>query len=73
MNTMHVLGRRGDSTVTWDPDNAASVDTARQAFDTLRNQGMLAFVPGAGESAKQIKEFDPAAKEIEFVRRIAGG
>ena len=46
MGTMHILGKKGDSTVTWDLADAKATDTVRQTFYALRKQGMLAFVPG---------------------------
>jgi len=72
MGTMHILGKKGDSTVTWDLADAKATDTARQTFYALRKQGMLAFVPGPS-GGEQIEAFRPDAEEIMWVRPIAGG
>lgn len=72
MGTMHVLGKKGDSTMKWDPADATATATARQTFNALRAQGMLAFVPSPS-GGEQIEVFRPDAEEIMWVRPIAGG
>ena len=73
MNSLRILGKRGDTPITWDPAYAGQVATARRTFYALRGQGLLAFNAPPGQEAKEINEFDPNAKEILFTRPIAGG
>jgi len=72
-HTMRVLGRRGDTPVSWDPADAAATATAKAAFVAMRRAGMLAFKGEPGEEVEQLDSFDAEAKEIIFARPIAGG
>ena len=74
MGTMHVLDRKGDTKVIWDPKNEDEVEAAEAQFDTLIDRGFLAFsVKKDGKKGKQIDEFDPKAGKIIMVPKIAGG
>jgi len=73
MNTLRVLGKRGDDPITWDPANAEQVATAQREFYALRRKGFLAFDAPPGGEATEITDFDPDATEILFTRPVSGG
>jgi hypothetical protein len=74
MNSMHVLGRSGDTQTRWDPRDPKSTQKARHRFETYRQAGFLAFSASApGAEAVQVRAFDPQAKEILVTRPLIGG
>lgn len=80
MGTMSIMGRTGDTKVTWDSEIPAEVEAAREAFKTYMDKGFMAYrVKGLiaeetrGRKGEQILDFDPEDETIIFVPPIAGG
>lgn len=81
VHTMKVLDHNGDSTVlTWTTDDDAAVKAACEAFNKMTapasqgGYGQAAYrTDNGGENAEVIREFDPTAREIMFVRPMQGG
>lgn len=79
--TMNVLDPTGHTTVTWDPDNAASVRDARDQFVELLARGFHAFRltvshEGAAvteEKGEHVTTFDPRAGKYMMVPQLRGG
>lgn len=71
---MRVMGRKGDTNIIWDPDNADEVAQARKTFDELRGKRFVAFRVGrGGKKGEQITEFDPGAEKMILAPPMAGG
>ncbi|MFM8302876.1 MAG: hypothetical protein ACKOA9_01050 [Actinomycetota bacterium] len=76
MGTMRILDSTGDTTVTWAPDDPASLLEAEALFDRLRSERKIPFARVVGAPAREaerIARFDPDAEEIVWVRPVAGG
>lgn len=74
MSEMAIMGRQGDTKMTWTPDNKPEVDAARKTFDDLRGKGYLAFsVEADGGKGKQIFSFEPHAAKIILSPPMRGG
>ncbi len=74
MGKMSVMGRGGDTRLTWDPAKPEDVAAAKRAFDDLAAKGYLAFsLDAADGKGEQIKAFDPAAARIILAPPMAGG
>ncbi len=73
MGQMSVMGKRGDSVITWDPKNEESTKTAKQAFETITRQGMQPYLADGTGRGEAIREFDPEAREIIFTPPMSGG
>lgn len=78
---MQVMDPSGHKTVTWDPDNAASVAEARREFNRLKREGYQAYrmnvVHEDGvvveEDGERITEFDPQAGKLLMSPHMRGG
>lgn len=74
MGEMRVMGRKGDTKISWNPDNRTEVDEARKAFNAYKDKGFAAFkVSKRGAKGEQVRDFCPDAEEILFVPPIQGG
>jgi hypothetical protein len=76
MGVMRVLDATGDTMVTWSLDDAATLQRATAMFDREVRAGKLAFAVPSGRretEAERIKQFDPRAEEIIWVRALQGG
>ena len=76
MGVMRILDRTGDTAVTWELDDPASLDEAEYMFNRLSAESKIAFArpPGApAHHAEHIWTFDPMAEEIIWVRPLQGG
>ncbi len=76
MGQMRILDSSGDTTVTWSPQDAASVARAEATFARLSRERKIPFARAAGASAdtaERIRAFDPQAEEIVWIRPVAGG
>jgi hypothetical protein len=72
---MAVMGREGDTKITWDAANRDEVEMARDQFNAYTKRGFTAFRtqgPDGGQG-EQMKTFDPKAERIIFVPRLVGG
>jgi hypothetical protein len=81
MAILRVLTSQGDRTVAWeedkvetgDPEALAAVQEAERIFQEQLQRGGAAFRMEPGQTAERIDIFDPKAKQIVVVPRIAGG
>ena len=76
MGTMRILDSSGDTVVTWDVDEEATIRRAEELFAQLTRERKIPFARSSGasaEEAEQIRTFDPNAEEIIWVRPVAGG
>ncbi|HUZ21089.1 MAG TPA: hypothetical protein VMU75_11030 [Acidimicrobiales bacterium] len=74
MGVMRVLDHTGDTAVLFDARDEATLDAARGLFDQLASEGKLAFARRLGErEGVRIRDFDPDAEEIIWVRPVQGG
>lgn len=71
---MRELNSTGDSTVSWDSNNAEEVAAARATFDRLVGKGFMAYkVTGDRRRGEQIRTFDPQAERIMLAPAMQGG
>jgi hypothetical protein len=69
-----ITDHTGHSVEEFDTANNVGMEEAQKRFAELTGQGMRAAVPSAEEpTPKIIKDFDPNAEEVTFVRPIVGG
>ena len=74
MGEMRVMGRQGDTRVTWDSEQAQEVEAAEATFKSYLAKGFAAFrVTKRDRKGSQIEGFDPLAEEILLVPPMAGG
>lgn len=75
MGTMSIMGRRGDTKVTWNPDNDTEVKAAKAQFATLvKDSKFRAFrVDREGEPGEEMDKFDKTAGKVIMVPPMAGG
>jgi hypothetical protein len=76
MGEMSVMGRAGDTRLSWDPTDTKSVEEARGMFDELmKTKRYLAFSINPADDSKgvQITAFDPVATKIIISPALAGG
>jgi hypothetical protein len=76
MGVNRILDQSGDTTVAWDLTDEESVARAEELFASLSKERKIPFARNPGvhaDEAVQIREFDPNAEEIIWVRPIAGG
>src|SRR5260370_23551633 len=78
---MEVMDITGHKTVTWNPDDAASVAEARREFNRLKREGYQAFRMDfdrengvcVEEDGELITEFDPTAGKLLMSPHMRGG
>ena len=76
MGELRVMGRGGDTKLSWNAENVAEVENARRTFEELVTvKGFAAWsVKGrSGEKDKRITAFDPEAERILIVPPMVGG
>lgn len=74
MGQMSIMGRQGDSVITWDPKVESETNNAREAFSAMRDRaGMTPYRMTGEGKGERMTEFDPDAKEIVFATPMAGG
>jgi len=73
MNSMSIMNDEGDTKITWDPVNPASVEVASTAFASYRSQGYQAFAMTSGTTGEQMEGFDPSVGSIVFIPQMQGG
>jgi transcription elongation factor GreA len=81
MAKLRLLCSQGDKVVEWDPgrvdagerDAQAAVVEAERIFEESRRRGATAFKVEPGRPAERVDSFDPRAKEVVIVPRVAGG
>lgn len=72
---MSIPDETGDTRSVWNPNDVTDVDMARAAFNQAKSKGMTAFNvdPSSGEKSGQMREFDPTAGKVIFVKQLQGG
>jgi len=74
MGQLFVMGRQGDTKMSWDPYKPEEVEAARRTFEDLRKQHYLAFrVRGSGDKGEQISAFDRFAEKLILAPPMQGG
>lgn len=74
MGELRVMGREGDTRMTWDRGNADEVESVRAMFNDLRRRGHLAYsVEEGGGRGEVVREFDPNAQKVILAPPMAGG
>ncbi len=82
MHTMDVLDSSGHTTITWNPEDQASVAEARAQFDHYIRQGFQAFamevvhedgVVVEDKTDRRVTQFDPQAGRVMMVPQLRGG
>lgn len=73
-HSMAVMDHTGHSEISWDPDDADSVASARAIFDSVRAKGHSIFrVKGKGKIGERLTAFDPSAERLTVVPHLVGG
>ena len=74
MGEMSILARTGAEKITWDPEVPDEILTVKQRFQSLLEEGYLAFhVNNNGGEGKKISTFDIFAEKIIMVPKLGGG
>ncbi|MDE3077485.1 MAG: hypothetical protein KGJ86_18860 [Chloroflexota bacterium] len=73
MGTLSILGRKGDTKLSWDTKDKDSIKEAEAAFKLLTDKGHMAYEVKDGGKGEQIKKFNPKAGEIILVPQLRGG
>ena len=81
MGELRIMSHLGDTRVAWDTrkalegdvEAAAAVREAERIFAEHRTLGSTAFVVEPEQKPRVITTFDPNARQIVVVPRIAGG
>ena len=74
MGQMHLLNGTGHSTLEWDVAEPETLKIADEEFTRLLDLGDHAFRREVAEAeAESLKEFDPLANEILWLRPLRGG
>lgn len=75
VHEMAVMGKEGDTKVTWSRENEVEIENARRSFEYFMSQGFAAFrIEGDdGGQGEQVREFDPNHEMIVFIPPMQGG
>ena len=76
MGIMRIVDETGDSTLTWSVEDERSVVEAAEMFTHLAAMKRLPFARAKGAPASEaelVRQFDPEAEEIVWVRPVVGG
>ena len=74
LHRWHELNHEGDTTVEWDPNDAASTDIARKTFEAMKAAGCHFFEKKHGGGAgRRIDRFDPEIERMVMVKQIVAG
>jgi hypothetical protein len=73
MATQIVMDLNGDSRYQFDARDAEAVARAEKRFNELIGSGFIAAERTPAGESRQVKSFDPAAKETLFFPRLVGG
>ncbi len=72
-HSLSIMDSSGDRRTEWDESDPASMEAAKELFDSLRSSGGQVFrVQPGGEGGGIAKEFEPRA-DLIGVPRIIGG
>lgn len=73
MSELRILGRIGDTKMSWDRRNDLEVSAAKETFEKRIKEGWSAFREKFGSKGDKIKIFDADAERIVLVPPISGG
>jgi hypothetical protein len=74
LGVLRILGPSGDTRVTWNPADVDEVDDMRRRFDEIIREGYLVFeLEPESKEGRQVRSFDPEARELRAFRPLAGG
>jgi hypothetical protein len=74
MGVLRILGPSGDTRVAWDQASKEDVADVRRRFDEIIREGYLVFeLDEDTKEGRQIRAFDPEARELRAFRPLAGG
>lgn len=73
MGTMRIQDQTGDTEITWDAANPASVTEAEGIFAGLMAKNHMAYKTDAKGGGEVIKSFDPTADNIVVAVPLIGG
>lgn len=74
MGVLRILGPSGDTRVKWDVGDLDRIAEVRRRFDEIVREGYLVFeLEGSTKEGRQVRTFDPAARELRAFRPLAGG
>lgn len=74
MGVMRILGPSGDTRVEWNPADLDEVSDVRRRFNEIVAEGYLVFeLEDESMEGRQVRSFDPRAREIRAFRPLAGG
>ena len=74
MGVLRILGPSGDTRVTWDASDLDQTDEVRRRFDEIIREGYLVFeLDRESKEGRQVRTFDPQARELRAFRPLAGG
>lgn len=74
MGELRILGPSGDTRLAWNPADTEDVATVRRRFDEIIREGYLVFeLEGDSKEGRQVRTFDPDARELRAFRPLSGG
>ena len=74
MSEMRVMAKNGDNKLTWDANDTAGVEAAKEMFDKLTKKKYVAFgVKEGGAPGEKIESFDSRLEKIILVPPMRGG
>lgn len=73
MNKMRIQDKTGDTEMTWNPSDAASVKAVADVFDNLLSEGHMGYITDNNGGGEVIRTFDPTAEEIVVTVPLVGG
>lgn len=73
MSELRILGKSGDTKISWDSRNEIEVAAAKETFEKRIKDGWSAFREKRGMQGDKIRFFDQDAERIILVPPISGG
>lgn len=74
MGELRILGPSGDTRLAWNPSDVDDVASVRRRFDEIVREGYLVFeLEENTKEGRQVRTFDPDARELRAFRPLSGG
>lgn len=73
MNKLRIQDKTGDTEMTWNPNDSASVKAAAEIFKALLDKGHMAYKTDSKGGGEVVRTFDPTAEEIVVTVPLVGG
>jgi hypothetical protein len=71
---LRILGPSGDTRLAWNSADTDEVASVRRRFDEIVREGYLVFeLEENTKEGRQIRTFDPDARELRAFRPLSGG